>query len=161
MSTELPLLSSDFKRLYCDATVFDSFSAFHPISFRRVLPFQLQDSIVDDRHLIHAEEGHLAHKTDGTRRQVVDEYLRCGLLQQADAFQLQNTVDFFSSDFFEMMGLVYANAGMFRCALRWYRELIAELETKRRSTLIGPATKRLARYNPMATRSKLISTREA
>jgi len=29
-----------------------------------------------------------------------------------------------------MMGLVYANAGMFRCALRWYRERIEYLETQ-------------------------------
>ena len=29
-----------------------------------------------------------------------------------------------------MMGLVYANAGMFICALRWYREFIADLETR-------------------------------
>ena len=32
------------------------------------------------------------------------------------------------ADFFELMGDVYANARMFRCALRWYRELIRHLE---------------------------------
>jgi len=47
-----------------------------------------------------------------------------------DAINLKATVDFFDTDFFEMMGLVYANAGMFRCALRWYRERIEYLETQ-------------------------------
>ena len=130
MDTKVPLFSDGFRRLYCDATVFDSVSAFHPISFRRVLPFQSQDQVVDDRGLIDAEEAHLAGQNDTTRRRVVDEYSRCGLLQETEASNLKTVVDFFDSDFFETMGLVYANAGMFRCALRWYREHIRELETQ-------------------------------
>jgi len=43
MNTDIPLLSSGFRRLYCDATVFDSLTAFHPVSFKRVLLFQSQD----------------------------------------------------------------------------------------------------------------------
>jgi hypothetical protein len=39
MNIETQPLSDGFQRLYCDATVFDGFSAFHPISFSRVLPF--------------------------------------------------------------------------------------------------------------------------
>ena len=81
----MPLLSNDFKGLYCDASVFDSFSGLHPICFRRVLPFQTRDELVDDRHLIHAEATHLTARTDDSRRRIVDEYTRCGLLQQADA----------------------------------------------------------------------------
>jgi len=86
--------------------------------------------VLDDRCLLHAEEAHLADKSDDARRRVVDEYLRCALLQETDAINLKPTVDFFDTDFFEMMGLVYANAGMFRCALRWYREVIVQLETQ-------------------------------
>jgi hypothetical protein len=130
MSLEMPLLSNDFKGLYCDASVFDSFSGLHPICFRRVLPFQTRDELVDDRHLIHAEATHLTARTDDSRRRIVEEYTRCGLLQQADAVHLQEAIAFFGTDFFEMMGLAYANAGMFRCALRWYREVIAELESQ-------------------------------
>jgi len=130
MTTETPLWSSGFRRLYCDATAFDSFSAFHPISFKRVLPFQSPDEAVDDRNLIAAEEAHLTERSDATRRNVVDEYFRCGLLQEAEAANLRSVIDCFDTDFFELMGLVYANAGMFRCALRWYRELIKVLETQ-------------------------------
>lgn len=128
MTTETPLWSSDFKRLYCDATAFDSLSAFHPISFKRVLPFQSPDEAVDDRNLIEAEDAHLAERSDATRRGVVEAYFRCGLLPEAEATDLKSVIDYFAADFFDLMGLVYANAGMFRCALRWYRELIIELE---------------------------------
>ena len=31
MNLEMPFLSDDFRRLYCDATVFDIFSGFNPI----------------------------------------------------------------------------------------------------------------------------------
>ncbi len=134
MTTDIPLLSSGFRRLYCDATVFDSLSALHPISFRRALPFQSQDQVVDDRGLIDAEEALLADQNDATRRQVVEEYLKCGLLQETEASNLRGVLDFFDTEFFEMMGLVYANAGMFRCALRWYREQIRELETQSPNT---------------------------
>jgi tetratricopeptide (TPR) repeat protein len=36
-------------------------------------------------------------------------------------------------DFIEEMGLVYANAGIYRCALRWHHELIAMLESENSS----------------------------
>jgi tetratricopeptide (TPR) repeat protein len=130
MNMEVPFLSADFNRLYCDATVFDPFSALHPISFRRVLPFQYQEEGVDDPHLLRAEEAHLAEQIDSTRGAVVEEYSRCGLLEEADARDLRSVIDFFGADFFDLMGLVYANAGRFRCALRWYRELINRLETQ-------------------------------
>jgi len=110
--------------------VFDSFSAFHPISFKRVLPFQSPHEAVDDRNLIEAEEAHLAERCDATRRNVIEEYFRCGLLPEGEAASLRSVVDYFDTDFFDLMGLVYANAGMFRCALRWYRELIRVLETE-------------------------------
>src|ERR1039457_179852 len=130
MNTEILQLSDGFQRLYCDATVFEGFSALHPISFSRVLPFQAQDPVVDDARLIAAEEAHLASRNDQTRRGVVEAYSQCGLLPAADADNLKSVIDYFGADFFELMGLVYANAGMFICALRWYRELIAELETQ-------------------------------
>ena len=130
MNTETQPLSDGFQRLYCDATVFDGFSAFHPISFSRVLPFQAQDPVVDDQRLIGAEEAHLADRNDMTRREVIEAYSRCGLLTEEDAASLKSVIDFFGADFFEVMGEVYANAGMFICALRWYRECIALLETQ-------------------------------
>jgi hypothetical protein len=129
MTIEVPLLSADFNRLYGDASIFDSFSTLQPISFSRVLPFQHQDEGVDDRRLLGAEEAHLAEQSDDTRRAVVDEYARCGLLEEADAGELKGVIDFFDADFFELMGLLYANSGRFRCALRWYRELVSRLET--------------------------------
>lgn len=135
MNTETLPFSSDFRRLYCDATAYDPFSAFHPISFRRVLPFQPGDPVVDDPRLLDAETAHLARRTDQTRRDVVEAFLKCGLLEQADAVNLKSVIDYYDADFFDLMGLVYANAGMFICALRWYRESIAELETNPRSEL--------------------------
>ncbi|MGB7747105.1 MAG: hypothetical protein WBN75_07450 [Verrucomicrobiia bacterium] len=130
MNNETLPLSNGFQRLYCDATVFDAFSALHPISFKRVLPFQSQDPVADDSRLINAEEAHLANRNDDTRRDVVEAYFQCGLLPEADAVNLKSIIDYFGADFFELMGMVYANAGMFICALRWYREFIAELETR-------------------------------
>jgi tetratricopeptide (TPR) repeat protein len=121
--------------LYCDEAVFASFSDFHPISFARVLPFQSQDLIVDDPDLISAEEAHLAERNDDTRRGVIDAYVRCGFLPAAEADNINSVIDYFGADFFELMGLVYANAGMFICALRWYRELIAEMEAKPQGSL--------------------------
>ena len=123
-------LSNPFQRLYCDPTVFTAFSSFHPISFARVLPFQPQDPVADDHQLISTEEAHLAERTDDTRRRVIEAYSRCGLLPEADAANLISVIDYFEADFFDLMGLVYANAGMFRCALRWHRESIKELETQ-------------------------------
>lgn len=137
MNTDIQHLSSGFQRLYCDATAFDAFSALHPISFRRVLPFQSQDPVVDDEPLIGAEEAHLADQNDMTRREVIEAYARCGLLPEAEADNVKSVIDFYGADFFDLMGLVYANAGMFICALRWYRELIAELETPRPNSRSG------------------------
>jgi len=117
--------------LYCDATVYDPFSTFHPISFARILPFQSQDPVVDDERLIGAEEAHLADRNDMTRREVIEAYFRCGLLPEEEAVDLKSVIDWFGADFFELMGLVYANAGIFICALRWYREFIAELECQK------------------------------
>jgi tetratricopeptide (TPR) repeat protein len=86
--------------------------------------------VADDSRLINAEEAHLANRNDDTRRDVVEAYFQCGLLPEADAVNLKSIIDYFGADFFELMGMVYANAGMFICALRWYREFIAELETR-------------------------------
>ncbi len=127
---DLPFLSNAFQRLYCDPAPFASFSTFHPISIARVLPYQRSDPVLDDYRLIYAEEAHLAGRSDETRRRLVEAYLRCGLLERGDAFNLETVIDFFDADFFELMGLIYTNAGMFRCALRWQREFIRELETK-------------------------------
>jgi hypothetical protein len=131
MSKAPTFLSDEFKRLYCDPAVFDSFSDLHPISFRRVLPFQFQIEGIDKTSLIAAEAAHLAEPNDATRLGVVEEYSRCDLLSAPAAFDLRGVVDFFDTDFFELMGLVYANAGRFRCALRWYRERIRDLETQK------------------------------
>ena len=129
MNNDIRQLSTGFKRLYCDASVFEPFSALHPISFRRVLPFQPEDPVMDALHLIHAEEAHLANRNDDTRRGVIEAYFTCKLIEEMEAANLKSIIDYFGADFFELMGLVYANAGMFICALRWYRELIRELET--------------------------------
>ncbi len=110
--------------------MFEGFSTFHPISFTRVLPFQAQDPVVDDQRLIDAEVAHLANRNDGTRLDVVKAYCQCRLLTEEDAANLKPVIDYFDASFFELMGEVYANAGMFICALRWYRECIVELETK-------------------------------
>src|SRR5712671_4755 len=135
MTTAIPRLSDGFQRLYCDTSVFASFSGFHPISFARVLPFQSQDLLMDDQRLIDAEEAHLADRNDNTRRDVIDAYAKCGLLPEVEADNVKSVIGYFGADFFELMGLVYANAGMFICALRWYREFIAELEGKPRPGL--------------------------
>jgi tetratricopeptide (TPR) repeat protein len=120
--------SAAFQALYGNPAVFASFSGFHPISFARVLPFQAEDEVKEDRQLLYAEEALLAGPADETRRRVVEAFARCGLLSEADAANLKPVIDFFEADFFELMGDVYANARMFRCALRWYRELVGHLE---------------------------------
>lgn len=130
MNKENPVLSADFKRLYCDAAVYEPFSALHPVSFRRVLPFQHTEEGVDDRHLLLVEEAYLARQSDYSRQAIVDEYARCGLLEQTEAQAVRGLVDFYDADFFELMGQAYANVGRFRCALRWYRELIGRLEVQ-------------------------------
>ncbi len=120
--------------MYCDATVFESFSVFHPINIKRILPFQSGDPFIDDTRLIEAETAFLTNQNDDSRRAVVDAYAACGLLSEEDAANLRPVVDFYDAqyapEFFDLMGLVYANAGMHTCALRWYREHIAVLETQ-------------------------------
>jgi hypothetical protein len=128
-----PAFSDAFQRLYCDPAIFEAFSTRHPIGLNRALPFQPQDPVVDDPHLIDAELAHLADKNDNARRAVIHEYARCGLLSDADAANVKSVIDFFGSDFFDLMGLVYANAGMYICALRWYREYITRIETPKPS----------------------------
>jgi hypothetical protein len=132
MNPAPPLLfSAAFQRLYCNATVFDMFSARHPVSFRNVLPRLTPHSVVDDPQLIAVEAAHLAGRNDATRRDVVIAHGRCGLLPQMDATRLLPVVDYFGADFFELMGDSYANSGAFICALRWYREFIVEIETQK------------------------------
>ncbi len=134
MSFETPLFSAEFRRLYCDPAPFDCFSSLHPISFRRVLPFQYPEEGVDDRRLLVVEEAHLAEQNEQTRRAVVEEYARCGLLQATEPNELGAVTDFYDVDFFEFMGMVYANVERARCALRWYRELIVRLETEHQNS---------------------------
>ena len=129
-----PILSADFQRLYCDASVFEWFSALHPISFSRVLPFQAQDAVAGNPRLLAAEAAHLAAPNDATRLAVLDAFGQCGLLPASDAASLKPVIDFFDADFFELMGEIYANSGMSICALRWHREFIAELEARRPNT---------------------------
>lgn len=129
MKTETPNLSEAFQRLYCNATVFEEFSTWHPVNFTRVLPFHAEDPVMDDARLLEAEAAHLANPSDATRREVVEAYRRCGLLSWDDAANLTSVIDYFGADFFELMGEVYANAGMFICALRWHRERIAKIES--------------------------------
>jgi tetratricopeptide (TPR) repeat protein len=126
----MALLSEDFRRLYCDAAIFDPFSAFHPISFRRLLPYPTEETILDDRQLLRAEEAQLVQNTDESRLRVVEAYLRRGLLTEEDAINVRASIDPTDTDLFELMGEVYANAGMFRCALRWHREVIREVEAR-------------------------------
>jgi tetratricopeptide (TPR) repeat protein len=132
------MFSDGFQRLYCDATLYDPFSELHPVRFARVLPFQPEDPVVDDGRLLGAEVAHLADRNELTRREVIDAYARCGLLSEADADNVKSAIDFYNgADFFDLMGLVYANAGMYICALRWYRELIRELEAPRPESYPG------------------------
>src|SRR5580765_6271749 len=121
-------MSTAFERLYCDPDLFATFSRFHPISFARVLPFQ--EPVLDDARLLQAEEAHLAEQTDDTRVHVIEAFCGCGLLSAGDAANVKSVIDFFGTDFFELMGMAYSNARSFRCALRWYRECIRELETE-------------------------------
>ena len=131
MNAEAPILSAEFQRLYCDPDVFAALSAWHPISIRRVLPFQAHDPVMDDARLHAAEMAQLNNPSDITRRGVVETFRQCGLLSADEATNLLPVVDYFGADFFELMGDVYANSGMFICAIRWYREFIAELESQK------------------------------
>ena len=130
METETPVLSEDFQRLYCDAAVFEGFSARHPISFRRVLPFQAEDPVLDEQGLLATEAAHLANPNLANRLAVVEAFGQRGLLSAEDVTHLQSALDDFGADFFEFMGEVYANADMFICALRWHREWITVLEAQ-------------------------------
>ena len=85
---------------------------------------------MDDPRLIEAEADHLAGRNDHSRLAVAEAYGQCGLLAWAEVANLKSVIDHFDADFFDLMGLVYANAGMFICALRWQREFIAELEVQ-------------------------------
>jgi hypothetical protein len=93
MATDLPLFSEGFQRLYCDPSVFASFSTFHPISFVRVLPFQSQDRVLDDARLIRAEAAHLVNQNDQTRREVIEAYGQCDLLSAAEADNVKTAID--------------------------------------------------------------------
>jgi len=126
----MALWSEEFRRLYCDAAIFDPFSAFHPISFRRLLPYPSEEPAVDNPQLIGAEEALLVRNSDENRLRIVEEYLRCGLLAEEDAIAVRASIDTADNDLFELMGDAYANAGMFRCALRWHREMIRELQAR-------------------------------
>ena len=127
------MFSDSFQQLYGDTTLYEPFSTFHPVSLARVLPFQPDDPVIDDSALLGAEMAHLAARSDLTRSEVIDAYARCDLLSADDAGHVKSVLDLYDADFFELMGLVYANAGMYICALRWYREIIREVEAPRTS----------------------------
>lgn len=129
MNTETRVLSEDFQRLYCDAAVFENFSAWHPVRLQ-VLPFQAGDPVMDDARLLAAEAAHLANPNAANRLAVVEAFGSCGLLLPEDAANVKSELDTFGADFFVFMGEVYANAGIFICALRWHREYIAVLEAQ-------------------------------
>ena len=93
-----------------------------------MLPFQAADPVVDDPRLLAAEAVHLANPNAANRLAVLEAFGQCGLLSAEDMAHMQSVLDDFGADFFEFMGEVYANAGMFICALRWHREFVAELE---------------------------------
>jgi tetratricopeptide (TPR) repeat protein len=122
-------LSAAFQAVYGNPAVFVSFSDFIPISFARVLPFRADDAGVDHHQLLVAEEWLLAGASAEVRLKVVEAFSQCGLLSSEEVANLRPVIDFFEADFFELMGEVYANARMFRCALRWHRESIRHLES--------------------------------
>jgi len=121
MTTDTPHLSDGFQRLYCDANVFGSFSVFHPYKLRGVLPFQSRDLIVVRSNLDQAEEAHLADRNDHTRREVIDAYVKCGMLPEVEAEQCESAIDYFGFDFFELMGMVFRERGYVHCALHGSR----------------------------------------
>jgi tetratricopeptide (TPR) repeat protein len=127
MSTQY---SGAFQQLYCDATIFENFSHWHPVDFNRVLPFQAADPVFDDAGLLAAEAAHLADPGAASRLAVLEAFAQCGLLSAEDLANLKFIMDEGDSDFFELMGEIYANAGQFICALRWYRECLAVVEAQ-------------------------------
>jgi tetratricopeptide (TPR) repeat protein len=130
MNTDTPILSENFQQLYCNAALFENFSAWHPVRFTRILPFQVADPLVDDARLLEAEAALLANPCVANQLAVVEAFALCGLLSAEDAERLKSVLDPYDAEFFELMGDVYANADMFICALRWYREYIAVLEAQ-------------------------------
>ncbi len=74
MKDDPPVLSEEFQRLYCDAAVFEEFSAWHPIRFTRVLPFQAGDPVVNDARLRAAEAAHLSQPSAASRLAVVEAF---------------------------------------------------------------------------------------
>lgn len=130
MNSETTPLSEAFQRLYCDTAVFENFSAWHPISFARVLPFQAADLVIDDPQLLTAEVTYLTKPNSGNRLGVLEAFVQCGVLSPEDLGNLKLIVDDFGADFFDFMGETYANAGIFICALRWHREYLAVLEAQ-------------------------------
>ena len=139
MNTETRQLSAGFQQLLLRCRRVRCVQRVAPHQLRRVLPFQAQDPVVDDPRLIAAEAAHLASRTDTTRRDVVEAYRQCSLLPEEEAASLKPVVDYFDADFFELMGEVYANAGMFICALRWHREL--SRSWKRNPPILPPTRK--------------------
>ncbi len=67
---------------------------------------------------------------EASRLAVVEAFGQCGLLPPEDVASLKTEPEIYDADFFELMGETYANAGMFICALRWYREYVAVLEAR-------------------------------
>ena len=131
MTTQSLSFSDGFQRLYCDPSIFEPLSGLHPVSFARVLPFRSDQPVVDDQSLLDAEAAFLAGQNDDTRRTVLQTYAHTGLLSVADTSSLVSIDNDSDAEFFETMGTVYANAGMYTCALRWYREYIAWLESQK------------------------------
>jgi tetratricopeptide (TPR) repeat protein len=83
---------------------------------------------MDNPQLLAAEMAYLANQNAATRLAVVEMFGQCGLLPAEEVARVKSVLDFYDTEFFELMGEVYANAGMFICALRWYREAIAAFE---------------------------------
>src|SRR5262249_23155806 len=131
MTNDRPTFSEAFQALYCNALPFERMSALHPVNMTRALPFQAHDPVADNPGLLSAETDHLVNQNNLTRLGVVKAFAQCNLLTDSDLATIRPVIDFFDADFFEFMGEIYANAGMFICALRWYREFISELELRR------------------------------
>lgn len=124
-----PLFSPDFTQIYCDDKSFRSFSYLHPINLGGVLPFKKKDRILDEPSVVRAEVDLLENPSNDTRAKVISAYTSENFLDDATAKGLLEFIDFFDTDFYELIGELYSNAGMFRCALRWYHEYIRQTET--------------------------------
>ena len=93
--------------------------------------FFQDDRVFDDPRVLAAEMAHLARPEAANRLAVVESYGQVELLTAEEVTNLKFAIDFFDADFFELIGEIYAKAGGFICALRWYREFIVDLETSR------------------------------